>query len=202
MTQAHWEDVYRSKEPEAVSWYQPEPSASLHFIEQARLAPGDAIIDIGGGASTLVDGLLKRGFTDLTILDISRAAIDANRERLGGRAGSVNWIVGDVLKFQADRTYALWHDRACFHFMTRPEQRRLYFDALERAVEPGGGAIIATFAPDGPRRCSGLEIVRYDAPALLEELGPGWRLEDQHNEQHKTPWNSVQSFQYFLLRRA
>lgn len=198
----HWEQVYRNKRPTQVSWFQENPEASLKLIEQADLASRDPVIDVGAGASSLVGCLLDRGFTDLTVLDVSRAAIEASRERLGERAQAVEWVVGDVLEFRPSRPYALWHDRACFHFMTRPAQRRRYISALDQATRPGSSAIIATFALDGPLRCSGLDIVRYDATGLLETLGPRWRLECEINEQHHTPWDSIQSFRYFLLRRS
>ncbi len=200
--ESHWEAVYRSKSPEEVSWFQPSPAVSLRLIEEAGMAPSTGIIDVGGGASLLVDCLLERGFTDLSVLDVSPAALQADQERLDARATEVNWIVADVLTFRPTRTYDLWHDRACFHFMTSRRQRRQYVASLDRALAPDGTAIIATFALDGPKRCSGLDIVRYNAEGLMQELGRHWRLDHQLNEAHRTPWDAVQSFNYFLVRRA
>jgi hypothetical protein len=199
---SHWDSVYERKSPGEVSWFQPSPVISLELIRAVGVGYLDAIIDVGGGASTLVDHLLERGFGNITVLDISKAAIDTNHTRLGSQARRVTWVVGDVLEFQPDRSFELWHDRACFHFMTSETQRKKYVRSLELSVVAGGACIIAAFAPDGPRRCSGRDIVRYDADRLLEELGPKWQLERQVHENHRTPAGSTQSFNYFLLRRA
>ena len=199
---SHWESVYADKPPEQLSWFLPSLDTSLGLIEAAGLSTQDSVIDVGGGASTLVDSLLGRGFIDVSVLDISQAAIETSKMRLGSRADEVNWIVGDVLEFQPHRAFALWHDRACFHFMTAVEQREKYVRSLERSVVAGGACIIDTFAPDGPRRCSGLDVVRYDARGLVDALGQDWKLEKHVNEIHRTPWDSTQSFNFFLLRRA
>lgn len=198
----HWESVYRTRDADSVSWFQPKPEVSLRLMEAAGIERDAAIIDVGGGASSLVDHLVEAGFGDLTILDISASALRTSRTRLGRPGRPVEWIESDVLKFQPRRAYDLWHDRALFHFMTGDRQRRAYRSVLERCIEPGGQAIIATFALDGPERCSGLPVRRYDADRLLETLGGSFSLTAEEREHHLTPGGALQSFHYFLLRRT
>ncbi len=198
---SHWEKVYSEKQPAEVSWFQARPALSLELIENAQLAPDDPIIDVGGGASTLVDELLAAGYADLTVLDVSGAALQASRHRLGEKAGSVRWVESDVTRFESDRAFALWHDRAVFHFLTDPADRKAYVAALKAALRPGGHLIIASFAIGGPEKCSGLPIVQYDADKLLAELGPGFRLVEQRAETHVTPAQRTQAFAYFRLIR-
>lgn len=200
-SKAHWDRVYRSTSPEQVSWYQPELTLSLGLIRRAVPDTSAAIIDVGGGASTLVDGLLAAGYHRLTVLDLSGAALAAAQARLGAAAASVVWLDADVLAtpFRGE-AFDLWHDRAVFHFLTRPSDRRRYVAQVERAVLPGGHLLIATFAPDGPSRCSGLEVARYSPEELHAELGVGFRLISSHREEHRTPDGRTQAFLYCLFR--
>jgi SAM-dependent methyltransferase len=199
---AHWEGVYSEKRPEQTSWHQEEPALSLALIERSAIGRDAALIDIGGGASRLVDHLLARGYSDLTVLDISAAALRQARERLGGRAAEVTWEVADITRFEPSRPFALWHDRAVFHFLTRSEDRLAYVDRLKRGVEPGGQVIIAAFAPDGPKRCSGLDIVRYGSAKLGVELGEDFNLEEEQREIHRTPAGSEQRFGFYRFRKV
>jgi SAM-dependent methyltransferase len=197
----HWERVYRTRAADALSWYQAEPMTSLRLIGHAAPDRDAALIDVGGGASTLIDELCAAGFRDLTLLDISTSALELVRLRLAAQAASVHWIESDVLHFEPGRRYDLWHDRALFHFMTEERERQAYLAVLNRAVAPGGQVILATFAADGPARCSGLPVQRYDAGRLLETLGPRFRLEEQASENHQTPAGATQRFAWFRLRR-
>jgi SAM-dependent methyltransferase len=200
--QAHWENVYTTKTEKEVSWFQENPAPSLDLIEAANLPEDAAIIDIGGGASRLVDDLLTRKFHRLTILDLSGAALAAAKERLGSRGTHVQWIIADVTKWDPAQTYDLWHDRAAFHFLTDHTDQSAYVDRLKKAVKPGGHVIIGTFAPDGPERCSGLPIVRHDATTLGKILGDDFTLMDTRRHDHVTPWGAVQRFQFSAFRRA
>lgn len=198
----HWNDVYSRKAETEVSWYEPEPALSLELIARCGTPLDGKIIDVGGGASLLVDALLDRGFRDVTVLDISSAALAKTRERLGPRGEAVHWIAADVTAFEPPAPFALWHDRAVFHFLTSPADRAAYASALARGVAPGGHAVVGTFALDGPERCSGLEIVRYDAPGLASALGPAFELVEQLRHEHTTPGGKVQAFTFVrLLRR-
>jgi len=198
----HWERVYRDKSAQQTSWYQKEPRLSLLMVANAGLDHDAALIDVGGGASLLVDHLLDLGYRDLSVLDISRAALDQARERLGEEAYRVNWIEADVTSYVPDRQFDLWHDRAAFHFLTAEADRLQYLQVLRKSLAPGGQAIIAAFAPAGPEKCSGLDIVQYDAVKLGDELGPGFVLEEQEEESHVTPANREQLFNFFRFRRA
>lgn len=197
----HWEAVYRSKDPTQVSWFQPSPRLSLQLIRDSGLPRDAALIDLGGGASRLVDTLLEEGYTDLTVLDISGAALAEARRRLGAAAAGVRWIEADATSVELPGRYALWHDRAVFHFLTDPRERAAYLERLRRHLAPGGALIIATFAPDGPERCSGLPVQRYDERGLAQTLGPGLRLEAVCREVHTTPAGAAQSFVYCRFRR-
>jgi hypothetical protein len=197
----HWEGVYRDRRPEETSWHQDDPQASLRLIESSGAAIGDPVIDIGGGASRLVDRLLGRGYADLSVLDISGRALDEARTRLGPEAARVRWIEADVTAFDPDRRYRLWHDRAAFHFLIDPTDRLRYRTALSAGLEVGGWLVIAAFAPDGPPRCSGLDVVRYDADSLAAELGSGFELEEESREIHLTPQGKEQRFGFFRFRR-
>lgn len=198
----HWQNVYATKNEQDVSWFQDTPTISLELIADLGLAPEAAIIDVGGGASRLVDHLFDRGHRDLTVLDLSAAALTATRKRLGERAAAVDWIVADITEWQPKRFYALWHDRAAFHFLTADSDRLSYRERLTRAVAPGGYAIIGTFASDGPERCSGLKVMRYDADGLQREFGPEFELIDSRREIHATPWGAEQRFQFATFRRG
>ena len=192
----HWEHVYSSKDPTEVSWYQGAPQLSLQMITATGVETGGAIIDIGGGASTLVDNLLDSGYSDVTVLDIASAALERSRARLGDAAKNATWIEQDILHFEPNRFFKLWHDRAVFHFLTEKSQQRHYADLLQKAVEPGGHVILATFGPDGPERCSGLPVQRYSTEELSGLLEPAFELQAQDLEEHKTPGGSVQQFLY------
>jgi 2-polyprenyl-3-methyl-5-hydroxy-6-metoxy-1,4-benzoquinol methylase len=195
----HWENVYTSKSDEELSWTQAEPATSLALIAEACSA--DSVIDVGGGTSLLAERLLDQGYA-VTVLDISQAAIDRARKRLGDRATQVDWIVADVTAGPDLGTFDVWHDRAVFHFLTAPADRAAYAALLARTVPVGGHAVIATFALDGPEKCSGLEVRRYDGNSLAAELGPRFRLMKSVPEMHRTPWNAPQSFQYSLFKRV
>lgn len=195
----HWSGVYSEKAPDAVSWYQAEPSLSLSLIEAALPDHGGALIDVGGGASLLVDRLVDAGYADVSVLDIAPEALARSRARLGDRAGQVTWLAADITNWQPPKRYALWHDRACFHFLTDEADRTRYLAALKTALAPGGTSIIAAFAPDGPEKCSGLAIRQYDADRMLATLGPDFILTDERREAHLTPWGAVQRFAYFVL---
>lgn len=196
----HWEQVYRHKAEDAVSWFQVHPQVSLELIKSCT-KPGDALIDVGGGASRLVDHLLQERYTDLTVLDVSETALERAGARLGKAALKVQWLVADVTRWRPERQYRLWHDRAVFHFLTEPEERVAYVAALSAALAPGAHAVIASFAPDGPERCSGLPVRRYSAESLAEELGANFRLRESREETHLTPMGRLQRFQYSLLER-
>jgi SAM-dependent methyltransferase len=199
---AHWETVYTTKGENEVSWFQENPAPSLELIELAQLTPESAIVDIGGGASRLVDSLLARGFCNVTVLDLSEAALGAARARLGDRADHVQWLVADVTTWEPPQSYDLWHDRAAFHFLTDAAARSAYVDRVKRAVKPGGHVIIGTFALDGPERCSGLPVTRHDAVSLARTLGGEFELTDTRPHAHVTPWGSTQQFQFSTFRRA
>lgn len=198
----HWEGVYTTKGESEVSWYQAEPRLSLDLIEVADGGRRGRIIDVGGGASLLVDRLLDRGFSRVAVLDLSDAALAKSRDRLGKRAGEVEWIVADIARVEGIGTFDLWHDRAVFHFLTDPEDRRRYVDLARRTIPAGGHLLIATFADDGPTKCSGLDVCRYDARSLAGELGEGFALIADAKETHTTPWEATQSFVYGLFRRT
>ena len=199
----HWETVYETKPSDAVSWYSPHLETSLALIERAVPDHGAAILDIGGGASTLVDDLIGRGYRDVSVLDISAAALDVAKRRLGDSATKVNWITADLLiKEFALLRYDLWHDRAVFHFLTEDFQRLAYIEQLSYTLKHGGCAIIATFGPTGPQKCSGLDTVRYDAAGLAQVLGPRFTLIDSMLEMHPTPFGTQQQFLYARFRRG
>jgi SAM-dependent methyltransferase len=197
----HWEGVYNSKSEREVSWFQESPEPSLELIGLAGAKPDAAIIDIGGGASRLVDTLLTQGFKNLTVLDLSEAALDKARSRLGGDARSIRWIAADVTSWKPDAKYHVWHDRAAFHFLTKRDEQRAYIDRLKQALRPGGYAIIGTFALDGPEKCSGLPVARQSPETMTALLGSDFDLVDARRHDHVTPWQSVQKFQFSTFRR-
>lgn len=200
---SHWEDVYANRAIDAVSWYQDHAERSVDLIRKLGIGKDESIIDVGGGASVLVDDLLNAGYADLTVLDLSGAALAAARGRLGARAGSVRWLEGDVTGAELPQgRYALWHDRAVFHFLTVPAQREAYVRQVLHAVRPGGHVIVATFAEDGPTECSGLPVMRYDAEHLHGEFGEPFELLGHEREDHVTPTGRVQAFLYCFCRRS
>lgn len=198
----HWTRVYEEKAPSAVSWYQPEPESSLFALDRVGARPSNSLIDAGGGASSLVDTLLRRGWVDLTVLDIAAPALEAARERLGPDAGKVHWEVADITDWEPLRQYDIWHDRAVFHFLTEPTERAAYRRALSGGLAPGGLLIMATFALDGPEKCSGLPVQRYDAASLASELGQPYLLIESWREEHVTPWKTTHSFNWCAFRRS
>ncbi len=197
----HWDKVYEGKSPLDVSWFQAEPVRSLGLIQNSGIGKDGFVIDVGGGASVLVDALLAAGYARVAVLDISAGALEAARGRLGERAGEVEWLEADITAFNPPHSYALWHDRAVFHFLTEKADRENYVQALKKAVPPGGHIVIAAFAVGGPQQCSGLDIVQYDAAKLRRELGEGFELAEEMQELHVTPAGGQQQFSYFRLVR-
>ena len=201
----HWDEVYDARSEEALTWFEASPTKSLDLV-RAHLHLGEPFIDIGAGASRLVDVLLEEGFGPLTVLDLSGAALAISRQRLGARGDDIAWIEADITTWEPDPTYAVWHDRAVFHFLTAEEDRAGYVRALSAALQPGGIAIIATFADDGPEMCSGLPVVRYSPDALAQELDrllPGrFEMLDATRHMHITPKGNRQSFQYSVFRKT
>lgn len=201
-TKAHWERVYKASAATDTSWFQEHLELSLHFIEETCVARAGRIIDVGGGTSTLVDDLLSRQFENVTVLDISAAALEAARQRLGPRASQVLWQEADITTVHLPfHQYDVWHDRAVFHFLTRAEDRARYVEAVRRAVKLGGHIIVAAFAPDGPAQCSGLDTVRYSPSALHSEFGEEFELVESTHETHSTPFGTEQQFIYCRCRR-
>lgn len=198
---SHWDSIYSAKAPSELGWYQAHPEVSLRLIEASGIGKDEPLIDVGGGASLLVDNLRASGFRRVTVLDISAAAIAVAQARLGACAGEVRWLVEDVTRCTLAETYRLWHDRAVFHFLTVAADRRAYLHAVERALSPGGHLILASFAPDGPEKCSGLPVVRYSAQSLAQEVGDDFELLETCGETHVTPGGGKQSFSYCHFRR-
>jgi 2-polyprenyl-3-methyl-5-hydroxy-6-metoxy-1,4-benzoquinol methylase len=198
---AHWQNVYREKAENQVSWFQETPAVSLELIEAVDPKFDSAVVDIGGGASRLVDVLVREGYRDLSVLDVSENAIAMAKARLGEPAEMVKWIVADVTQWEPTRRYDLWHDRAAFHFLTEAPERTAYVECLADALRPGGHAIIATFAMEGPERCSGLPVVRYDAARLSATLGNAFAFVETRRHDHRTPLGGVQRFQFSVFRR-
>jgi SAM-dependent methyltransferase len=199
--QTHWQNVYLTKGEQQVSWSQSEPEPSLSLIEKFAIARQASIIDIGGGASRLVDALRQHGYEAITVLDLSQAALDAAKQRLDADAANVHWIAADITQWQPPIAFDIWHDRAAFHFLVDERDRAAYLAALHAGVKTGGHAIIATFAPDGPEKCSGLPVQRYDPESLSKTIGPAFDLIEHQRHRHTTPWGAVQSFQFSVLRR-
>jgi 2-polyprenyl-3-methyl-5-hydroxy-6-metoxy-1,4-benzoquinol methylase len=198
---AHWEAVYAKSGEACVSWYQAEPRLSLELIRTVGLAAGGRIIDVGGGASVLVDRLLAMPFERIAVLDVAETALDLARRRMGVRAAQVEWITADVTEISDVGKFDVWHDRAVFHFLTDDVDRKKYADLARRTLSPGGHLIIASFGDDGPTRCSGLDVCRYNAASMAAELGEGFSLVTCAQEKHTTPWNTSQAFFYGVYRR-
>jgi SAM-dependent methyltransferase len=197
----HWENVYTNKSPLQMSWYQEEPALSLLLIRNTRLALDAAMIDVGGGASTLVDRLCEEAYTNVAVLDVSSSALAHAKARLAENAKVVEWFEEDVTSFSPPHRFSLWHDRAVFHFLTTKSDRDKYINVLKQALEPDGHLIIMAFAIGGPVKCSGLDIVQYDANKLMAELGQGFRLVETGYEVHLTPSGGEQKFAYFHIKR-
>lgn len=198
---AHWEGVYSGKGTERVSWYQAHPATSLRLLVEVA-QPAASVVDVGAGASTLADELLDRGFTDVTLLDVSATALDVTLARLAGREPQAAVLVADVLAWHPEREYDVWHDRAVFHFLVQPHDRQRYRDTVLRAVPSGGHLVLGTFAEDGPTECSGLPTARYDADGLAAQFGAGFQLLHAEREEHQTPGGVTQPFTWVVLTRT
>ena len=197
----HWEQAWKRGQAGDKSWFQEYPRLSVTMIRDCGQGPDSPIIDVGGGASSLVDVLLEEGYSDLAVLDISRASLDQARERLGAKADQVEWICTDITRFQPRRQWSLWHDRAVFHFLTRASHRESYKHALDLGLAPGGYLVISTFAEDGPRKCSGLDVVRYGEDSIRAEFGEAFELIGHQREAHPTPMGTIQQFGYYRFRK-
>lgn len=198
----HWEQLYAHKSPLEVSWYQADPETSLKLIRESGVGQDGSIIDVGGGASVLVDRLAQAGFRTLAVLDISGSALEHARQRLGARAAQIEWFETDVTQFRPPHVYDVWHDRAVFHFLTDADERRQYVRVLNQTLAPTGSVIVAAFTMDGPQSCSELEVVRYDAAGLCAAFGPGFALMQQATETHITPAGKQQRFGFYRFKRA
>lgn len=199
---SHWENVYQQKSADDVSWYQKQPAISLQLIHNTGLARDAALIDVGGGASVLVDYLIKEGYRHPAVLDISANALAVAKQRLADQADRVEWFVSDVTQFQPPHPFQLWHDRAVFHFLTDKADREHYIKVLNNTLPSGGHLIMAAFAIGGPEKCSGLDIVQYDADKLMAELGEGFELIEEKSELHITPADKEQKFAYFRFLKT
>jgi len=197
----HWEKVYQSKKPGEVSWFQADPAVSLELIALTGVNHSQRIIDVGGGASVLVDKLFEKGFEDLTVLDISSAALNYAKERLGSHSENIAWIEADATEFKSTRKYDLWHDRAVFHFLTDLKDRKKYIKVMKESINFGGHVIIAAFSLDGPPKCSGLNVERYNPEKMKSELGDSFEFVKRVDEIHVTPWSTEQKFTYYYFRK-
>jgi 2-polyprenyl-3-methyl-5-hydroxy-6-metoxy-1,4-benzoquinol methylase len=200
--QAHWQNVYQTKGEREVSWFQENPEISLDLIRATSVSADASIIDIGGGASRLVDALIDAEFGSITVLDLSEKALATSKARLGERGAAINWIVADVAMWQPSQTYDVWHDRAAFHFLTDTRDRAAYAERVRKSVRPGGHVIIGTFALDGPERCSGLAVARHDALSLGQMLGSSFTLVESRRHDHQTPGGGPQRFQFSRFQRT
>jgi ubiquinone/menaquinone biosynthesis C-methylase UbiE len=197
---AHWERIFAEKQPDQLTWHQAVPRLSLALIAESGIPLGGRIIDVGGGTSLLADFLLDAGYQDITVADIAATALERDRQRLGARAAQVNWVEADITNADLPPAhYLLWHDRAVFHFLTNEPERQAYLATLRRALQPGGHVILATFALDGPERCSGLDVVGYGPASIQALFGESFRLRRSQDESHQTPWGGTQNFTYFHL---
>ena len=197
----HWDRVYGTRAPDQVSWFRPHLETSVALIERAARNCAASVIDVGGGASSLADDLIARGYRNITVLDISFAALEVAKRRLGLAGNSIHWLQEDVTEASLPaHSFDVWHDRAVFHFLTQPEQRAAYVQKVALAVKPGGHVIVGTFGPEGPRKCSGLDVMRYDAGALHNEFGVRFRLVESLKELHNTPFGTTQQFLYCYCR--
>jgi len=200
--QSHWEGIYKTKNANCVSWFKPRLSKSLEFISGTKIDKCEPIIDVGGGASTLVDDLLSEGFMNITVLDISSESLEVSKKRLGKDASNVYWVTDDIIAVNLpENHYSLWHDRAVFHFLTNPADRQKYKRILVRSLKPGAFAVVSSFSLSGPAKCSGLDVVRYSSETLLSEFGSDFRLLHSETENHKTPFDTAQKFVYCLFRK-
>ncbi len=200
-SRSHWDAIYKSVEHERLSWHQQCPRESLEFIEASAISAGSPVIDVGGGTSLLAETLLRRGYEDITVLDCSPAAIDRSRSRLGPMAEKIRWSIGDVRSFRSGKKFMLWHDRAAFHFMVDPDDRRKYLESLNACLDDNGHVVLGTFALSGPDTCSNLDVMRYDEPMISELFAPRFRVISSMFSMHDTPSGHQQDFMFFYLRR-
>ncbi len=200
-TRSHWDKIYKAKSPEAVSWYRPHLDTSLALIARAAHDTSAFVMDVGGGESTLVDDLLTRGYSNITVLDVSQTAIDVTKKRLGSAADRIHWLIADITEAHLEPdAYDVWHDRAVFHFLTSTEHRAAYVRQVGRSVKPGGHVIVSTFGPEGPTKCSGLDVIRYNADSLHNQFGARFTLVESSKELHHTPFGTTQQFLYCYCR--
>lgn len=197
----HWDQIYEDRKPDELSWYQPHAAVSLALIDALGVPPTAPVIDVGGGASTLADDLLARGFNDITVVDLSWVALARTAERLGGAAAHLDLRCGDILSWRANRRYGLWHDRAVFHFLLRADDRARYVRQVRSSLGPDGAVVIGTFASDGPGMCSGLPVMQYDAARLAAQFGDDFETVVERREEHVTPGGVVQPYTWVGLKR-
>ncbi|MCY1723314.1 class I SAM-dependent methyltransferase [Prolixibacteraceae bacterium Z1-6] len=197
----HWEQIYATKNTDDVSWYQPHPTVSLEFVKEFKIPKSEKIIDVGGGDSLLVDHLIELGYNDITVLDISEAALKKAKQRLGDKASKVNWIVADAATFQPTEKYGFWHDRAAFHFLTNDNEIKSYITTIQQNLKPDGVLVIGTFSENGPTKCSGIEIKQYSETSMTERLKRFFEKVKCITVDHKTPFESIQNFIFCSFRR-
>ncbi len=197
----HWENIYQTKQPDEVSWFQPTPETSLSFFEQFNIPKRSKIIDVGGGDSLLVDNLLNRGYEDITVLDISESSLDRAKSRLGNRAAAVKWIVADAATFTPTEIYDFWHDRAAFHFLTREDEIEAYINTVQKSIKPSGILVIGTFSEQGPKKCSGIEIKQYSEASMTDRLKNFFEKIECISVEHKTPFDTIQQFVFCTFRK-
>jgi len=198
----HWENIYNTKNLTDVSWYQPIPTTSLNFLDEFKIQKDAKIIDVGGGDSFLVDHLLERGYSDITVLDISEASLNRAKSRLGSRASQVKWIVSDAAKFSPSEQYDFWHDRAAFHFLTDESEISTYIDAIQKSIKPNGVLVIGTFSEQGPKKCSGIEIKQYSEVSMTDRLKKWFDKVRCITVDHQTPFNTIQNFIFCSFKKA
>lgn len=198
----HWDNVYYTKDEAEVSWFQETPNPSMDLLTLVGAKTESAIIDIGGGASRLVDTLVAIGFKDVSVLDLSSKALDVARTRLGDAGTQVKWITADAAEWEPPQLYDIWHDRAAFHFLNSELQTRSYIERIQRSLRIGGHVVIGTFALDGPEKCSGLDVTRYSKESLSALLGKGFDLIDSREHKHSTPWGAFQKFQFSTFKHV
>jgi len=197
----HWEQIYQTKKPDQVSWYQPTPVTSLSFFEQYNVPKEAKIIDIGGGDSFLVDHLLNRGYKDITVLDISESSLERAKSRLGDRSGLVKWIVEDAATFEPTERYDFWHDRAAFHFLTKEDEIQNYINTVQQSINPSGILVLGTFSEQGPKKCSGIEIKQYSETSMTDRLKGSFEKIKCITVEHKTPFDTIQQFIFCSFRK-
>ncbi len=198
----HWETIYQTKQPDEVSWYQPTPETSLRFIEELNLKPDARIIDIGGGDSLLAEHLLDLGFQNITVVDISKAAIERAKKRIGKQAETITWVVADVTQFEPTEDYDLWHDRAAFHFLTEQQEIHSYLETAHKSITPDGIMVVGTFSKEGPEKCSGLPVSQYSESSMTKQMQPLFEKIECITVNHETPFDTVQNFTFCSFKKG